>query len=70
MTIRSRGRPIVTGSDFVQPSANWIAAATRTTRAAVTAPSYSAPKTSSTSHGIAMKNAGTATTISAPAHFE
>ena len=29
VTIRSRGRPMVTGSDFVQPSAKWIAAAIR-----------------------------------------
>ena len=38
-------------------------------RAASTASSYSEPKTSSTSQGIATKNTGTATSISAPAHF-
>ena len=64
VTIRSRGRPIVTGSDFDQPSANWIAAATRMIRAASTAPTYSAPNTSSMSHGIASSATGTATTIS------
>ena len=67
VTIRSRGRPIDTGSDFVQPIANWIAAASSTMRAAVTAPSYSLPKTTSTSHGIATKKTGTATTMSAAA---
>ena len=36
VTIRSRGRPIVTGNDFVQPSTSWIAAATSTIRAAST----------------------------------
>jgi hypothetical protein len=70
VTIRSRGRPIVTGSVFVQPIRNWIAAAIRITRAAVTASSYSEPKTTRTSHGIATKNTGTATIMSAPAHFE
>ena len=71
VTIRSRGRPIVTGSDFVQPSAKWIAAGEQDRRARPsTAPSYSEPKTTRTSHGMATKKTGTATTISAPAHFE
>ena len=38
VTMRSRGRPIVTGSDFVQPRTKWIAAATSTIRAASVAP--------------------------------
>ncbi len=63
VTIRRRGRPIVTGNDFDQPSANWIAAATRMMRAASTDPEYSLPKIVSTSHGIASRNTGTATTI-------
>ena len=61
---------MVTGSDFVQPSAKWIAAAIRMMRAAWTAPSYSEPKTIRTSQGMATKNTGTATTMIAPAHFE
>ena len=35
-----------------------------------TAPSYSEPKTTSMSHGIATKKTGTATSMTAPAHFE
>ena len=44
VTIRRRGRPIVTGSDFDHPSANWIAAATTMMRAASTAPEILAPE--------------------------
>ena len=39
-------------------------------RAAVTAPVYSEPNTTRTSHGIARKKTGTAITMSPPAHFE
>ena len=66
-TTRSPGRPIDTGNDFVQPSTSCSAAATRTIRAASTAPSYSEPKKTRTRNGIATMKTGTATTIDAAA---
>ena len=70
VTIRRRGRPIVTGSDFDHPSTSRIAAETRTIRAASTAGRYSAPNTTRTSHGIARRNTGTATAATAAAASE
>ena len=41
--MRSFGRPIVTGNDFVQPTTSCTAAVSRKSRAAFDAPAYRAP---------------------------
>ena len=70
MTIRRRGRPIVTGSDFDQPRTSRIEAETRTMRAASTAGRYSLPKTTRTSHGIVTRKTGKATAATPAAAIE
>ena len=56
--LRPAQREVDRGCDQDRPARPW------------TAPSYSEPKTTRMSHGIATKNTGTATTMIAPAHFE
>src|SRR5262249_35993426 len=55
---RRPGRPIETGSDFVQPSTNWIAPAIRIRRAASVAPAYCSPKIPRMSSGMKTKTGG------------